>query len=136
MQLSALDNLTQASGLLAENYRNADQQQHRDALDISVAFPERHVLRGSGFVVDAFWSTIQVVSDANCYVTAVRKAIAYGNDTDTTAWIAGGLAGIKWGIEGECDPMGNAGVPSRWMSAMDFPEASWLLLEQMTQSPI
>jgi ADP-ribosylglycohydrolase len=35
----------------------------------------------------------------------VRRAIALGNDTDTTACVAGGIAGIRWG---------RADIPERW----------------------
>jgi hypothetical protein len=36
----------------------------------------------------------------------IRTAILFGNDTDTTAAIAGGLAGIRFGL---------AGIPKRWL---------------------
>lgn len=46
----------------------------------------------------------------NSYYKAVLKAaIALGNDTDTTACIAGGLAGIQYGVEA---------IPERWMQAL------------------
>ena len=35
--------------------------------------------------------------------------IGYGSDTDTTAAVAGGLAGALWGI---------GGIPAEWLSAM------------------
>lgn len=69
-ELSALDNLTLASRFLADSYRIAEQQQHRDTLEIIMAFPERNYLRGSGFVDNALWSVIQAVSDADCYVNS------------------------------------------------------------------
>ncbi|MCJ7710828.1 MAG: ADP-ribosylglycohydrolase family protein, partial [Chloroflexi bacterium] len=55
---------------------------------------------GSGFVVDAFWSAWDAFAGAADYPDAVRRAVAYGNDTDTTAAIAGGLAGARWGWAG------------------------------------
>ncbi len=39
----------------------------------------------------------------------VRAAIALGHDTDTTACVAGGLAGIRDGV---------AAPPERWMSQL------------------
>jgi ADP-ribosyl-[dinitrogen reductase] hydrolase len=39
----------------------------------------------------------------------MKLAIAMGNDTDTTACIAGGLAGIRWGARG---------IPPRWLSVL------------------
>jgi hypothetical protein len=40
---------------------------------------------------------------------AERRAIAYGNDTDTTATVAGGLAGVYWAI---------CGIRRDWLDGM------------------
>jgi len=61
--------------------------------------------RGSGYVVDAFWSAMRCVLSTDSYEGCVRAAIALGHDTDTTACIAGGLAGARYGEEG---------IPPRW----------------------
>ena len=60
---------------------------------------------GSGRVVDSFWSAWEAFSGAVDYTSTVIAAVKYGNDTDTTAAIAGGLAGVYWGI---------TGIPSAW----------------------
>lgn len=52
---------------------------------------------GSGFVIDAFWSAWDALLGASGFREAVERAVRYGNDTDTTACIAGGLAGLRWG---------------------------------------
>jgi hypothetical protein len=44
-------------------------------------------------------------SGADDYAATVIRAIEYGNDTDTTAAIAGGLAGVYWG---------SGAIPSAW----------------------
>lgn len=36
----------------------------------------------------------------------IVQVVAFGNDTDTTARIAAGLAGIRWGVWG---------IPPRWL---------------------
>ena len=64
---------------------------------------------GSGHVADAFWSAWDAASSARSYADAVVRAVRFGNDTDTTAAIAGGLAGIRWGI---------AGIPHDWLAGM------------------
>lgn len=60
--------------------------------------------RGRGYVVDclrsAYWATTQ-----GAYEQVVRAAIALGHDTDTTACVAGGIAGLRDGV---------AAIPSRW----------------------
>ena len=52
---------------------------------------------GSGYVLDAFWSAWDAFAGATGYENTIRHAVAYGQDTDTTAAIAGGLAGAYWG---------------------------------------
>jgi ADP-ribosylglycohydrolase len=42
------------------------------------------------------------------YETIIKAAVAIGNDTDTTACVAGGIAGIRHGV---------AGIPARWHEA-------------------
>ena len=64
---------------------------------------------GGGFVIDSFWSAWEAFAGAVGYEDAIRRAIAYGNDTDTTAAIAGGLAGAYWGWDG---------IPLEWRQGM------------------
>ena len=62
---------------------------------------------GSGFVVDSLRSTKYLLFIHDNYERVVKGAVSFGNDTDTTAAIAGGLAGIAFG-----------GIPERWLSAL------------------
>ena len=66
--------------------------------------------KGSGYVVDSLWSAIRSVLSTSNYENCVRNAISLGNDTDTTACIAGGLAGVLYGEQG---------IPDRWKQAMN-----------------
>ncbi len=66
--------------------------------------------RGSGYVVDSLWSALRCVLATSDYESCVREAILLGNDTDTTACIAGGLAGILYG---------EPGIPARWQRALN-----------------
>lgn len=65
-------------------------------------------VRGSGYVIDTLWSARQSLAEAD-YAGCVRAAIALGNDTDTTAAVAGGIAGIRHGL---------AGIPAPWRAAL------------------
>lgn len=64
---------------------------------------------GSGYVVDCFWSAMRCVLSTDSYEACVRAAIALGRDTDTTACVAGGLAGALYG---------EAGIPERWRAEL------------------
>ena len=65
--------------------------------------------RGSGYVVDTLWSSRHAVESTSDYEACVRRAIAFGHDTDTTATVSGGIAGIRYGMEG---------IPVRWRDAL------------------
>jgi ADP-ribosylglycohydrolase len=77
-----------------------------EALDFTMAWSERE---GRGRVWDSFWSAWDAFAGADSYQETIQRAVAYGNDTDTTAAIAGGLAGIYWGIDG---------IPGEWLNGM------------------
>ena len=64
---------------------------------------------GRGFVLDSFWSAWDAFAGAGSYEEAIVRAIRYGNDTDTTAAIAGGLAGAWFGWDG---------IPAAWRDGM------------------
>ena len=59
---------------------------------------------GSGYVVDCLHSARWAFEQGG-FEQVVRSAIALGNDTDTTACVAGGAAGIQVGV---------TGIPVRW----------------------
>ncbi|MCB9685191.1 MAG: ADP-ribosylglycohydrolase family protein [Alphaproteobacteria bacterium] len=91
----------------------------RAELDLIVGFT---ALRGSGYVVD----TLHVARDALAEPTfegVVRRAIAWGLDTDTSACVAGGLAGVRDGV---------AGIPERWLAALQGRALVDALLERLT----
>lgn len=92
---------------------------------------ERHVLpygepRGTGYVVDCLHSA-RLALAAGSYEQVVRAAIALGNDTDTTACVAGGLAGLRDGYDA---------IPQRWRDALREPELARPLLEKLLASQV
>lgn len=60
---------------------------------------EAPVGHGSGYVVDSL-NGARMLLERGDYERVVKSAVALGGDTDTTAAIAGGLAGVRDGIEG------------------------------------
>lgn len=61
---------------------------------------QRDRVGGTGYVVDSLWSARVAMEDTGNYADCVRAAIGFGQDTDTTAAIAGGIAGIRYGLDG------------------------------------
>ena len=64
---------------------------------------------GSGYVVDSLWSARAAVLGTTTFEECLRRAVAFGNDTDTTAAIAGGVAGAMYGL---------TGIPMTWRSQL------------------
>ncbi len=64
---------------------------------------------GRGHVTDSFWSAWDAFAGADDYRSAVVRAVRYGTDTDTTAAIAGGLAGLRFGLRG---------IPGEWLDGL------------------
>lgn len=76
-----------------------------DEIEMVLSPSHRQRVRGSGYVVDALWSARVALEEASDYAASIRRAIAFGNDTDTTAAITGGIAGIRYG---------RSGIPIAW----------------------
>ena len=74
-------------------------------LDTLRRFPTTDRPRGTGYVLDTIWSAKRAL-EAPSFEEVIRSAIQFGHDTDTTAAVAGGLAGIRFGL---------AGIPDRWL---------------------
>lgn len=66
---------------------------------------ERHEVRGSGYVVESLEAALWCFHRAGDFREAVLLAANLGDDADTTAAIAGQLAGARWGADG---------IPHHW----------------------
>lgn len=55
-------------------------------------------IRGSGYCIEALEAALWAVAGADSYRDAVLRAANLGDDADTTAAIAGQLAGAWWGL--------------------------------------
>ena len=75
---------------------------------------------GTGYVVDCLKSSFKVIRESNSYEEVIKKSIALGNDTDTTAAVAGGLAGIIYGYDD---------IPKRWYEKLRGKENVIKLIE-------
>ncbi len=71
-------------------------------------YPENKIL-SSGYVLDSLQASLWCFLNSESYEETVLKAVNLGEDTDTTGAIAGGLAGIYYGIEN---------IPEKWISVL------------------
>lgn len=101
-----------ADSRLADIYEDWPEHRERKALlpelDVLRSFPKTDKPRGSGYVLDCLFSARKAMEEES-FADVVKTAIMFGNDTDTTAACAGGLAGIRFGL---------SGIPKRWLQQL------------------
>lgn len=93
----------------------------RDEAELHVRPDDPPSGRGSGYVVDCL-NSARLAVGAGPYEEAVRAAVALGGDTDTTACVAGGIAGLRDGA---------GAIPERWRAALRGRELYEPLLREL-----
>lgn len=119
----------------------------RNELEVIVPVHGGWLLSGSGYVVDSLRAALVLngvitvdgsgraqstsghpvrssTASTVDFEAVVRRAIALGEDTDTTACIAGGIAGLL---------VGEGGIPARWREALRGRELVEPLIAGLTQ---
>lgn len=96
---AAVDRLREVYGTNSEE---------RYELEHTICPEQEPVSNGSGYVVETIQSVRLAVREAD-YEKVIQKAISLGQDTDTNAAIAGGLYGVKVGLDG---------IPDRWLEKL------------------
>lgn len=66
-------------------------------------------IRSGGYVVDTLIAAVWCLNKTNNYKDCVLMAVNLGNDTDTTAAVVGGLAGILYGYDQ---------IPTEWIKKL------------------
>lgn len=69
----------------------------------------RDEIKSTGYVVDTLEAALWCLLNSSSYRECVLMAVNLGGDTDTVAAVAGGLAGILYGVGGE------KGIPEEWI---------------------
>jgi ADP-ribosyl-[dinitrogen reductase] hydrolase len=109
--------------VIAAGLREAEILAQQHALHPATLQPLRRAARGdwppntAGPTLDAFTtvaSVLQVLRDANGLATAMKRAVALGGDTDTTAAIVGGILGCQ---------LEDAEIQIPWLSNVGMPDA-------------
>jgi ADP-ribosylglycohydrolase len=68
-------------------------------LNGKITLLDENQVSSSGYVIDSLESAFWAFLNSSGYSEAVLKSVNLGGDTDTTASITGGLAGIYYGID-------------------------------------
>lgn len=82
--------------------------EHRSAFETLHSWAARRP-GGTGYVVDTLYSAKWAVEAGRDFKDVVKRSILLGNDTDTTAAVAGGVAGLQFGFEA---------LPADWLALL------------------
>ena len=66
-------------------------------------------IKSSGYVVDTLEAALWCLLNTDNYKDCVLKAVNLGEDTDTVSAVAGGLAGMFYGVDG---------IPKEWLNQL------------------
>lgn len=81
-------------------------------------------IHSSGYVLHSLEASFWCVLNSNSYEETVMKAVNLGSDTDTTAAISGGLAGIIYGYEA---------IPAEWREVLTRKNAIFELCSKLSE---
>ena len=91
-------------------YGNVEAFKHFSRLcdENFAALPEEKI-SAAGYVVSTLEAALWCLLNTDDYKSLALKAVNLGEDTDTTAAVAGGLAGIIYGVES---------IPEEWLNTL------------------
>jgi len=106
--LSPQDALCQAQACFAGRHERSPEFSHFAQVTKDALIEEsEHEIESGGYVIDTLTASIWCLLTTSCFSKCVLKAVNLGDDTDTTGCVAGGLAGVFYGVEA---------IPAEWIS--------------------
>ncbi len=122
--LSPQNALRQAQACFAGRYERNSEFSHfaQVMMDALIEEPE-HKIESGGYVIDTLTASIWCLLSTGSFFACVLKAVNLGDDTDTTGCVAGGLAGVYYGL---------AAIPHEWLTALPRQNDLRNLLERFT----
>ena len=93
----------------------AEMHHYHPMLAGDFAATPRAQIKGSGYVVDTLNAAVWCLLNGKSYAESALLAVNLGEDTDTVAAVAGGLAGLYYGLDG---------IPADWIALI--PRREWI----------
>lgn len=115
------DSYRMATDKLYAIFQTREETGELAELDFFIRPKEIDNVSGSGYVVDCLKSAYVALQQPT-YETVIKKAISLGNDTDTTACVAGGIAGLYFGFDN---------IPQAWRTQLREKETVEILLTDL-----
>ncbi len=94
-------------------------------LEGDISKEKENTIRSSGYVLHSLEASLWCFLNSDTYAEAVLKAVNLGGDTDTTAAITGGLAGLY---------VGDGDIPETWKSRLARLEDIEALIDRFNTS--
>lgn len=96
--LSISEHINLASDKIKDYYKDSPELKHFKRI-FEDDLNDADTISSKGYVIYTFESVVYCLKNTGNYRDAVLKAVNLGRDTDTTAAICGGLAGIYYGYD-------------------------------------
>lgn len=91
------------------DFAGHERMNFRRIIESDIHLIKREEIKSGGYVIESLEASIWCFLNNENYEKAVLAAVNLGHDTDTTAAIAGGLAGIYYGAEN---------IPPWWLASI------------------
>ena len=106
------------------NYYEGDNELEKFNRIFNDELDDVDTIESGGYVIHSLESTIHCLKNTDNYKDAVLKAVNLGKDTDTTAAICGGLAGIYYGFDE---------IPVHWIDTVEQIDKVFALCEKFEE---
>lgn len=104
------DAVNQAQACFAGLYERSGELSHfSTALRHDLATLPETEIRSGGYVIDTLTASLWCLLTTTSFSDCVLQAVNLGDDTDTTGCVAGGLAGLAYGLDA---------IPAEWRATL------------------
>ena len=90
-------------------FADREQGHFKRVIQTDISTYEEDTILSGGYVIESLEASFWCILKTTSYEEAVLKAINFGHDTDTTAAITGGLAGLLYGSDS---------IPEFWLVSL------------------
>ena len=121
--LSIDKHVKNASDKIINHYEGNSELEHFERI-FNDDLNDIDTIKSGGYVLASLESSVYCLKNTDNYKDAVLKAVNLGGDTDTTAAICGGLAGIYYGHDA---------IPIDWINTVDQIDKVYALCEKFEE---
>lgn len=118
--------LIQTRACFARIYERCSEFTHfSDLLHADLGLRSEGGIRSGGYVMETLTASLWCLLTTSSFSECVLKAVNLGSDTDTTGCVAGGLAGVAYGLDS---------IPPEWRAALPRQDDLRSLFQSFTQT--